>query len=43
MINTSLNGKSKPICNTYQDAMEDFRGKDIELVSISYKKQRFYH
>ena len=41
VINTSLNGKGKPICNTYQDAVEDFSGKDIKLVSINYKKERF--
>jgi predicted NodU family carbamoyl transferase len=42
MINTSLNGKGKPICNTYQDAVDDFKNKDIELVSINYKNQRFF-
>jgi carbamoyltransferase len=41
MINTSLNGKGKPICNTYQDAIDDFEGKDIKIVSITYKKERF--
>lgn len=39
MINTSLNGKGKPICNTYQDAFEDFKDKEIELVSISHKER----
>lgn len=33
-INTSLNGKRKPICNTYEDALEDFQDKDIEIISI---------
>jgi carbamoyltransferase len=34
LINTSLNGPGKPICNTYNDALEDFENKDIQLVSI---------
>ena len=34
MINTSLNGKGKPICNSYSDAKEDFKNKDIKLISI---------
>jgi len=34
LINTSLNGPGKPICNTYSDALEDFKDKDIELVSV---------
>lgn len=34
MINTSLNKRKKPICNTYQDARSDMRGKDIEIISI---------
>jgi predicted NodU family carbamoyl transferase len=35
MINTSLNKRKKPICNTYENARSDMRGKDIELVSIA--------
>jgi carbamoyltransferase len=35
LINTSLNGKGKPICNTFEDAVEDFKEKNIELISIS--------
>lgn len=35
LINTSLNGPGKPICNTYNDALEDFKNKDIELISIN--------
>jgi carbamoyltransferase len=34
LINTSLNSKGKPICNTLDDATEDFEGKNIELISI---------
>ena len=34
MTNTSLNGKGKPICNSYSDALEDFKNKDIMLISI---------
>jgi len=35
IINTSLNGPGKPICNTYSDALYDFKEKDdIELISI---------
>lgn len=35
VINTSLNKKKKPICNTYQDALNDMRGKDIQIISIA--------
>lgn len=35
LINTSLNGKGKPICNTLEDAQRDFFGKNIELISIA--------
>jgi carbamoyltransferase len=35
LINTSLNGKGKPICNTFEDAKIDFANKDIELISVS--------
>lgn len=34
MINTSLNGPGKPICNSYEDAAADMRGKDVEIVCI---------
>jgi carbamoyltransferase len=34
LINTSLNGPGKPICNTYNDALSDFKDKEIELISI---------
>ena len=34
LINTSLNGKGKPICNSLEVAIEDFKGKNIELVSV---------
>lgn len=34
MINTSLNGPGKPICNTYEDAAADMKGKEVVLVSI---------
>lgn len=37
LINTSLNGPGKPICNTYEDAVEDFANKDIKIVSIKTK------
>ena len=35
LINTSLNGKGKPICNTLQDAQEDMKGKSVDLISIA--------
>ena len=35
LINTSLNSKDKPICNTYEDAKKELRHADIELVSIA--------
>jgi carbamoyltransferase len=38
LINTSLNSKGKPICNSLEDAIEDFKGKNIELVSIKNQK-----
>lgn len=41
IINTSLNGKDKPICNTYEDALEDFKNKDIELISIKSNKSKY--
>lgn len=41
-INTSLNGKNKPICNTYEDALEDFKDKDIELISKKYYKNKYF-
>ena len=34
LINTSLNAKNKSICNSFEDAIEDFKGKNIELISI---------
>ena len=37
LINTSLNGPGKPICNTYEDAVEDFKEKNIKLISIKNK------
>lgn len=36
LINTSLNKAKKPICNTYEDARRELRGKEIELVSIAH-------
>lgn len=36
LINTSLNRKSKPICHTYEDVRREMRGRDIDIVSISY-------
>jgi carbamoyltransferase len=42
MINTSLNSKGKPICNTYQDAMDDFKNKNIPLISISKKIKKLF-
>ena len=37
-INTSLNGKNKPICNDLKDAESDFRNKnDIILISLGEK------
>lgn len=34
LINTSLNGKNKPICNSFEDAVDDFGDKDISLISL---------
>lgn len=35
LINTSLNANGKPICQSYEDALDDFgKNKDITLVSI---------
>jgi carbamoyltransferase len=34
LINTSLNGKGKPICNTFEDATQDFNRKKIKIASI---------
>lgn len=36
LINTSLNAKDKPICNTYEDAKKELRSNDIELISIPF-------
>lgn len=35
LINTSLN-KNAPICNTYEDALNDFKGKDIDILNINH-------
>lgn len=34
LINTSLNGRGRPICNTYEDAVSDMQNKDITLVCV---------
>lgn len=34
LINTSLNGKDKPICNTLNDVENDMKGKNIEIISV---------
>lgn len=36
LINTSLNAAGKPICNTYEDARRELRGKELELISIAH-------
>lgn len=36
VINTSLNGHNRPICNVYDDAARDFRGKSVRLVSLPH-------
>lgn len=46
LINTSLNGKNKPICNTFYDVMQDLDSKlryreNIEVVSIGEKPFMF--
>lgn len=33
-INTSLNGKNKPICNSFEDAQMDFYNKEIQIISV---------
>lgn len=35
LINTSLNGKGKPICNTLEDVRSDMNGKDVQIISIA--------
>lgn len=47
LINTSLNAKNMPICNTYNDALNDFKNKKITLISIEspsweIKNNNFY-
>jgi len=37
LINTSLNGKNKPICSSLEDAVSDFKNKEIQLISINDK------
>jgi predicted NodU family carbamoyl transferase len=34
LINTSLNGRGRPICNTLADAVEEISGNDIRVVSF---------
>lgn len=34
LINTSLNAKNMPICNTYNDALNDFKNKKLNIISI---------
>lgn len=41
LINTSLNKAGMPICNTYEDAEEDMKGKPVQLVSIPHPAHRF--
>jgi len=43
LVNTSLNKAGKPICNTYEDAQEDMKGKPVELISIAHPAHRFSH
>lgn len=33
-INTSLNGAGKPICNTYKDAFDDMKDKEVVIISV---------
>lgn len=42
LINTSLNKKGKPICNTYEDAAEEMNLRHLELVSIALEKRQKY-
>lgn len=37
IINTSLNGKGKPICNTYEDAREDFLNLPVVISALPYR------
>ncbi len=41
LINTSLNGPGKPICNTFTDAKNDFKGRDIKLISIQSPASKY--
>lgn len=34
MINTSLNGKRMPICNSLDDVRNDMKNKDVQIVSV---------
>ena len=38
VINTSLNRRRKPICNTYLDAERDMQGKGVTLVSLPHDR-----
>lgn len=40
LINTSLNGKNRPICSTLEDAQKDMAGKDILLASLPQRAWR---
>lgn len=37
LVNTSLNVKGRPIVNTYEDAVNEFRNRDIRLVSLPHE------
>lgn len=40
LVNTSLNAKGRSLCNTFKDAVDDMRGRGIEIVSVATKKDK---
>lgn len=41
LINTSLNGSNRPICNTYEDAILDLADKNVVIVSLPFIKSNY--
>jgi carbamoyltransferase len=37
LINTSLNKRKKPICNTYEDVRREMRGKELDVVCLPHE------
>jgi predicted NodU family carbamoyl transferase len=34
LINTSLNGRGRPICNTFTDVRQEFAGTGVRIVNF---------